>query len=168
MNLIQGYCEQKKRKKKKRVKKKARTQREEQTGILALQDERLTIIEGSSLNVYPKKSSRSPMHCGKIHSGVEIDLLRLGGSSPRPMKLCSLRPPKADVHRKGITFSSQELSQTPQNKLQAMTSHCVKTINPYPPRRNMVSASQSLKDALFHFIPFPAHSPVPRFHHVRG
>lgn len=54
------------------------------------------------------------------------------------------------MHRKGITFSSQELSQTPQNKLQAMTSHCVKTINPYHPRRNMVSAPPAIKkDALF-------------------
>jgi hypothetical protein len=130
MNLIQGYCEQKKKKKRK---KKARTQREERTGILELQDERLTIIEGSSLNVYPKKSSRSPMHLWEDSLRGRDRLAASGGSSPRPMKLCSLRPPKADVHRKGITFSSQELSQTPQNKLQAMTSHCVKTINPYHP-----------------------------------
>lgn len=92
-----------------------------------------------------------------------------GGSSPRPMKLCSLRAPKADVHRKGITFSSQELSQTPQNKLQAMTSHCVKNHQPPPPLRNMVSAFQPLKVCTFppHFMPSLPIPPVPNFHHVR-
>lgn len=103
--------------------------------------------------------------CGKIdplHIRGRDRLAASGGSSPRPMKLCSLRPPKADVHRKGITFSSQELSQTPQNKLQAMTSHC-ENHQPLPPRRNMVSAPPAIKMMHFsHFIPFPAHSPVPK------
>ena len=38
------------------------------------------------------------------------------------MKLCRPDSQKADSRRKGITFSSQELSQTPR-KLQAMKSH---------------------------------------------
>lgn len=64
--------------------------------------------------------------------------------------------PKADVHRKGITFSSRELSQTPpNNKLQAMATM-------KKPAHDQVSASPTIKGCAL-FSPDPV-----RLDHVWG
>ena len=61
---------------------------------------------------------------GKLIHTSQHDLLHSDSHDPfnRDMKLCRPDSQKADSRRKGITFSSQELSQTPR-KLQAMKSH---------------------------------------------
>lgn len=84
------------------------------TGVLALQ------VEGSHRQ--GKTACRRPLEDGKESlsygdafrmSRVEIGLLRVSSPSTDEAMQSSV-PEQGDLHRKGITFSSQELSQTPQ------------------------------------------------------